>query len=113
MPAIDVVRALATKFDDATGDILATLAFFAKAVIFQLQHGGERKGVVGAGHMDVLRCDPSHTKDARGSGFTSDRRDRSIVVEGVATRLGDTTDHTHNVDGTLPQVTRALRRRDN
>src|SRR5881397_1831427 len=65
MPTIEVVRTLPTQFDDATGYILAALTFLAETVVFQLQHSGERKGVVRASQMDILRCDPSHAKDAR------------------------------------------------
>src|SRR5215471_20976733 len=65
MPTTGVVRPPATELNDATGDVLATLAFRAEPVVFQLQHGGERKGVVRASQIDVLRGDPGHAEDAR------------------------------------------------
>src|SRR2546425_8843416 len=63
--------------------------------------------------MDVIRCDPGHTEDARCGVLPGYRRDGSIIVKGVTARLGDTSDHAHNVDGALAQVTGALGRGDN
>ena len=58
--------------------------------------------------MDVILCDPGHTEDAWCGVLPGYRSDGSIIVKGVATCLGDTPDHAHNVDGTLTQVTGAL-----
>src|ERR1043166_1409753 len=43
-----VIRAFPAEHDGAVGDVVAALAFLAEAVILQLQHGGEGKGVIGA-----------------------------------------------------------------
>src|SRR6516164_1825730 len=52
-----VVRPFSTEHDGTVRDVVAAVALLAEAVVLELQHGGEGKGIIGAREIDVLRAD--------------------------------------------------------
>ena len=92
MAAAGVVGPLSAQPHGAVGDVVATLALLAEAVILELQHGGEGEGVVGAGDVDVLRADAGiGPQDVLGI-VASDGRDRAGLVVHVGARLAAAAD---------------------
>src|SRR6266436_10104839 len=63
MAARGVVGTAAAQLDDAARDIGPALALLAEAVLLELQHGGEREGVVGARDVHLLGRDPGLAED--------------------------------------------------
>src|SRR5438309_6027123 len=58
-----VVRASPAQLDGPRRHVGAALALSTEAVLLELEHGREREGVVGAGHVDVLGPDPGGAED--------------------------------------------------
>src|SRR5262245_63977426 len=80
MAAARVVGAPPAEPDRAAADIIAALALLAEAVVLELQHGGECEGVVGAGHVDVLRPHARIGPQDLARIAARHRRDRTVLI---------------------------------
>src|SRR5215510_15446797 len=96
MPAAGVVRPPSAEADAAVAHVLTAFALFAEAVVFELQHGGEGEGVVGAGDIDILGAHPGVGPQDLARVFAGNRRDRPVLVvhvgAGFAHAPGDAAD---------------------
>ena len=54
MAAGSIVGPPAAEKRGAVRDVIAAFTLLAETIIFKLQHGGESKGVVGTGNVDIL-----------------------------------------------------------
>src|SRR3989454_1647127 len=107
-----VVGARAPELDDPARHVGAALALLAEPVLLQLEHGGEREGVVGAGDVDVLGRDPGRRKDNVLGVVAGHPRDGAIRPMEVQARLRDAPGDAHDIDGPVLQVARTFDRRD-
>ena len=90
--AAGIVGAPAAEPYRAVADVVAAFALLAEAVVLELQHRRERKGVVGAGDVDVLRTDPGvGPQDVLGI-VASHGRDWAGLIVHVEPRLVATAD---------------------
>src|SRR5213593_4593955 len=85
-----VVGTRAPELDDPARHVGAALTLLTEPVLLQLEHGGEREGVVGAGHP----------------------RDGAIRPVEVQARLRHAARDAHDMDRPVLQVARAFDRRD-
>src|SRR6266545_7052421 len=99
-----VVGTRAPELDDPARHVGAALALLAEPVLLQLEHGGEREGVVGAGDVDVLGRDPGLRKDDVLGVVTGHPRDGAIRPVEVQARLRHAARDAHDMDRPVPQV---------
>src|SRR3546814_18944478 len=89
MAAAGVVRPPAAEPHGAVRHVLPALALLAEAVILELEHGGEGEGVVGAGHVHLLRPEARIGPEDVLAVMAGDGGDRPVLIVHVDARLAD------------------------
>src|SRR4029453_3829847 len=102
---------LAAQLDDAARYVRPALALLAEAVLLELQHGGERERVIGAGDVDVVRADAGLAEHDVLGVIAGDAGDRPVGPVEIGPRLAHSARHPHDVDWLPRQITRLLRPR--
>src|SRR2546430_820107 len=105
-----VVGAPAAYLNDHAGDVLPPLSLLTETVFFQLQHGREGEGVVGAGQVRVVGPDARLAEDDVLGVVARDAGDRAVRPVEVQAGLRHAPGDAHDVDGPVAAGARALGR---
>src|SRR4029453_11166853 len=102
---------LAAQLDDAARYVRPALALLAEAVLLELQHGGERERVIGAGDVDVVRADAGLAEHDVLGVIAGDAGDGPGGPVEIGPRLAPSAPPPPHVARVPPQITRLLRAR--
>ena len=108
LAAAGVVGPLGAETGDAAADVVAALALGAEPEVFQREHAGEGKGIVGAGDIDVLRPEAGVAPEDLARVAAGPRGDGAELIGHIGPRRTAPADHPEDTGGRMPVVVGAI-----